>query len=125
MKDKSTKTILIVDNNEEDIEEISKIVKEMGYNFIGIDSADSAVTQIKRGLEYDCLIVDDYMKSEGIEHHGGELVAMVSKKKNPKTKVIMVFAWGPHYKENVDKFLNKFDSNLYSLIIKRCLKEYL
>ena len=122
MEEYKKKKILIVDDEEYYLKEVSKLVRQRGYIPIEIANADSAITQINRGLEYDLAILDSHMYAEGVEYHGGELVAKISKKKHPKTKVIMISAWCPDSREDIDVLLSAFD---YELNLSRNIKRYL
>jgi|GEM_PF-5643463 len=119
------KKILIVNDEEE---RISYLEQDIHYHFkdkyelIKFDDADRAIDKINKGLEYDLAILDSHMYAEGVGHHGGELIAKISKKKNPRTKIIMVSAWSPDSQEDIDVLLSLGD---YELNLSRNIKRYL
>lgn len=119
------KKILIVDDEEEKIFWLEQYINSHfndKYELIKFNNADKAIDSINRGLEYDLAVLDSHMYAEGVEHHEGELIAKISKKRNPKTRIIMISAWFPDSKENIDVSLDFLD---YEYHLSRNIKRYL
>jgi len=125
MEEYKKKKILIVNDEEEKISWLEKDIHDNfkdKYELIKFNNADRAIDNITKGLEYDLAILDSHMYTEGVGTHGGELIAKISKKKHPKTKVIMISAWCPDSREDIDVLLSVFD---YELNLSRNIKRYL
>ncbi len=119
------KKILLVNDDEIKLSCFQEYIEEMfpeKYQLIKFDNADRAIDNITRGLEYDLAILDSHMYAQNVGAHGGELIAKISKKKHPKTKVIMISAWVPDSKEDIDASLSFFS---YENNLGRCIQRYL
>ncbi|MFA5953265.1 MAG: response regulator [Candidatus Pacearchaeota archaeon] len=116
------KTILIVDNEEYWIEEISNKLKKIGYETIEINNADLAVSKINKGLEYDAMILDTNMYGKDVNEKGSDLVARVSLKKNPKKPIIIFSAWKT-YIEGATTFFAKLESESLFYYLNQYFKE--
>jgi CheY-like chemotaxis protein len=125
MEEYKKKKILIVNDEEKKIkyfeEEIEKNFPEK-YELIKFLNADRVIDSVNKGLEYDLAILDSCMYAEGVGNHGGELVARISKKKNPKTKIIMISAWFPDSQEDIDALLSFFN---YEYTLSKLINRYL
>ena len=121
------KKVLIVDDEDYDLEKISGLVKNLGYEPIIIQNADSAIYQIKKGLEYDLLITDNSMHATGVKENGGKLLARISKKINPENKVIIYSCWpgSTQFLDEVDCAFAKSDECDLKYNMPKTIERYL
>lgn len=84
-----TKTILLVDNEPENIPYYADVLVNLGYNVIARPDADSALQLFHDGAKIDLIITEDIIRGET----GFEFVLLLSRLR-PSVPVIMITAHG-------------------------------
>ncbi len=87
--DNHIKTILVVDDESENRQIVSRQLSDLGYNVIDEPNGTSALSKIRQGAKIDLVITDERMP----DMNGLELIEAL-RKAAPSLPVILVTAYG-------------------------------
>jgi DNA-binding NtrC family response regulator len=113
--DNKTKTILLVDDDPENVRNYSEILVELGYRVIARGKVDSALTLVEGNTALDLVITDYRMPGES-----GRDFIVALRHLRPRLPVIMITAYG-----NIETFLHSISLGAFEYVNKPITKKEL
>jgi len=112
---KKTKTILVVDDEPENLRSYEEILKDMDYRVLTQSSGDAALALLRDGVTVD-LVITDY-RMPGM--NGMEFLTEL-RRFQPCVPAIMITAYG-----NIETYLNSVSLGVFEYVNKPIKKEEL
>lgn len=105
---RKTKTILLVDDEQENLRNYEEILEDMDYCVISRSDADSALALLREGVSVDLIITDYRMPGK----NGLDFV-MELRRNRPFVPVIMITAYG-----NIETYLHSVSLGVFEYVHK-------
>jgi DNA-binding NtrC family response regulator len=110
---KSPKTVLLVDDEQENLRAYEEILVDLGYHVFVQPDSDSALALLHDGVSVDLIVTDYRMPGK----NGLEFVTLL-RQMRPSVPVIMITAYG-----NIETYLNSFSLGVFEYVNKPIHKE--